>query len=469
MEIKKDIQYMYENVGRSPGKLLESLKKLSKKQGREKTLNTAFGFLMNLFREKESMLFHSFLNETANFLSEEMGIQSSYNLLSRIECALKIKKPSFAIYDHTIHLIGGGQKYGLTVANILKDIFDVTIIANKKVTHQDFLEWYGLDLSECKIKIINLPFFEESDSAHLDPAKVTLRTENPFHSVSLESGNYDFFLNNSMNEMVYPLSNISLIICHFPERRPRSYFYSDLYTYVIYNSKYTAGWIEKKWKFTPHKHIYPPVDMEVSVEEKDKENIILSVARFEAGGSKKQLEMIRSFMRLNRRSEDVLRNWKLILVGGSHERNPYLDKIKNYVLQQRVENIKIKTNISEDELRSLYKRSKIFWHLCGLDHTDPALIEHFGMTIVESMQNKLVPIVYDGGGQQEIVEQGKSGFRVTTTSELINHTLKLIQNPELLKEASANSYERSKFFSIKQFEENVKQYFNKILQEYTTF
>ena len=59
MEIKKDIQYMDENVGRSPGKLLESLKKLSKKQGREKTLNTAFGFLMNLFREKESMLFHS--------------------------------------------------------------------------------------------------------------------------------------------------------------------------------------------------------------------------------------------------------------------------------------------------------------------------------------------------------------------------------------------------------------------------
>ena len=464
-----EIQNISDMIKNSPQKLLEIIKDPSLKIERREILQLIFVSLMTIIKEKKSNWLHAHFSETLNYLSNKMGVQTAYNLISRIECALKIKKPSLAIYDHTIHVIGGGQKYGLTVAGILKNDFDITIIANKNVTHRDLSEWYNLDLSECKIKVIKLPFFEESDSAHIDPAKVTARMENPFHVISKESGNHDFFINNSMNEMVYPLSNISLIICHFPERRPKSYFYSDQYNYVIYNSEYTAEWIKKKWKFSPHKHIYPPVDMEVPVEDNDKENIILSVARFEAGGSKKQLDMIRTFVKLNRIYPEILRNWKLVLVGGSHGDNPYLEKIENFFRLNPTTNIELKVNIPGDELRSLYKRSKIFWHMCGLNHTDPALIEHFGMTIVESMQNKLAPIVYDGGGQREIVEHGKSGFRVTTTSALFNHTLKMIQNPDLLNEIRISAHQRSKYFKIEQFQENVKQYFKNILTKYTSF
>ncbi|MCP5047506.1 MAG: glycosyltransferase family 4 protein [bacterium] len=410
------------------------------------------------------------LEEATTGISTRYGTQAAYNALLRAEVAIGSRKPTMAIYDHTSHLIGGGQKYGFTVANALKDVFDITLIANREITHKNILDWYHLDLSNCKIKIIPIPFFKESDSPHLDPGRVTARIENPFHIISRESGNYDFFINNSMNEKVYPLSNVSALICHFPERRPKDYFYADQYTHVIYNSRYTAGWIEKKWKFTPHKHIYPPVDMAPGNKDTEKENIILSVARFEEGGSKKQMEMVRTFLKLNRRFPELMNQWRLVLAGGSGdpESNGYLKAIKRQIEKNNASKIQLMVNCPGDALKELYGRASVFWHLCGLDQTDPALVEHFGMTIVEAMQNGLVPIVFDGGGQREIVEQDSSGFRVASTAALMAATLKLVREPGLRKKLGANAIERSQLFSRETFEKRVREFFSGELRTYSS-
>jgi O-antigen biosynthesis protein len=403
-----------------------------------------------------------------NKIAVELGIQAAYNALLRMQVVLGSRKPTMAIYDHTGHIIGGGQKYGFTVAHALQDIFDITLILNKKITHQDILEWYHLDLSACEIKIIEIPFFKKYSPIHLDPVHVNKRTGNPFHIISKESGNYDFFVNNSMNEKVYPLSNVSAIICHFPERRPKDYFYADRYTYIIYNSQYTAHWIRHKWKFSPHQHIYPPVDMDSGedMKKQGKENIILSVARFEVGGSKKQLDMVYTFLKLNRRFPGLFNQWRLVLVGGSPDENDYLKSIKKVIEKSGVANIELKLNIPGDELKSLYKRSGIFWHLCGLEQSDPALVEHFGMTIVEAMQNRTVPIVFDGGGQREIVEHGISGFRVSSTAELMTFTLKLLREPDLREKMGKRAFDRSKAFSREVFEEKTREFFSAELQKY---
>ncbi len=452
-----------ETVKNSPTRLLEVLQQ--QQLSPEAMQHIAFLGLKNPAENETPAAFARRLRDTVNYLKEITGIQAAYNLVSRLEVAHGTRKPSMAIYDHTFHIIGGGEKYGFTVAHALQEIFDITILVNKEITHQNILDWYHLDLAKCKIKILPIPFFDQFDSIHLDPGRVTKRTGNPFHIMSIESGNYDFFINNGMNEMIYPLSNISSIICHFPERRPASYFYADKYTYIIYNSKYTAGWIEKKWKFSPHQHLYPPVDMEPAVSPSTgKENIILSVARFETGGSKKQLEMVRTFNKLSRQVPGKVKNWKLYLVGGSPEDNPYLEKVRQAVAGNPA--IEIKTNIPKDELKALYGKAKIFWHLCGLDQSDPALVEHFGMTIVESMQNRIAPIVFDGGGQREIVEQGKSGFRVTTTAQLIKYTLQLMEDQSLWAEVSENAYERSKRFTRERFEAETKEFFTGVLKTY---
>lgn len=409
------------------------------------------------------------LREKIATVKNTLGIQAAYNLVLREEVVAGLRKPTMAIYDHTWHMIGGGQKYGFTMAHALQEIFDITLLANRPVTLSQIREWYHLNLDKCQIKIIPLPFFDAFDQKYLDPARVTARTENPFDLMARESGNYDFFINNSMNEKVCPLANVSALVCHFPERRPKDYFYADRYTYVIYNSVYTAGWIEKKWKFKPHKHIYPPVDMAPqshSAHTINKEKIILSVARFEEGGSKKQLEMVQTFQKLNRQFPALLKDWSLVLAGGcaQPDTNTYLKSIKERILPS--DHIQLMINCAGDALKDVYHKAQIFWHLCGLEQHDPAMVEHFGMTIVEAMQNGLTPIVFDGGGQREIVEQGNSGFRVSSTAELIHYTVSLLNNNELAKTMSQHAKERSTLFSRENFEKQVQEFFNALLLKY---
>jgi len=401
-------------------------------------------------------------------IKKKFGIQTAFNLINQIETKLKIKKPSLAIYDHAFHFIGGAQKYGLTLINALENLFEITIISNRSVSHKELFNWYGLDFHFCKIKIIPLEYFDKNNS-HIEPALVKSEETNPFMKISIESGNYDFFINNSMNEMIYPLANVSIMICHFPERRPRIYFYSDYYDYIVYNSEYTAGWIKKRWNIKPHKHIYPPVDMEQTVSVEEKENIILSVARFEIEGTKKQRKMVETFIKLNDFYPDLFANWKLILVGGSGFKNHYLEDLKKLIEDSGLKNIIIKTNINSDDLRQTYTKAKIFWHLCGLNQTEPEKIEHFGMTIVEAMQNNIVPIVFDGGGQKEIVVHNVSGFRVKSTAQLISYTLEVIRSNNILNRMGLEAYKRSKLFNRDKFETKVLAFFKNLLKSYISF
>lgn len=399
-------------------------------------------------------------------ISAEQGLQEAYNHLLQTEVILNTRRPSLAIYDHAFHFIGGQQKYGLTLTSVLQNDLDITILTNKEVSHSDFKRWYDLDLSKCKIMTIKLPYFESRNIIHLDPACITKETENPFHPMSQESGNYDIFINNSMNEMVYPLSNISVLVCHFPERRPKSYFYADRYTYVICNSRYTAEWIEKKWKFPPHQHIYPPVDMEAATRTFQKKKNILSVARFEVEGTKRQLEMMETFLKLNQIYPEIIKDWRFILVGGSNPKNAYLLKLKEMIKNNRPQNIELKVNIPLEELKSLYEESLIFWHLCGITHNDPSEMEHFGMTIVEAMQNKMVPVVYDGGGPREIVENGVNGFRVRSKAEFIDCSLRLLRDQKLIQKLSESAHKKAQAYSKRKFEERVSTFYRKLMKTY---
>lgn len=435
---------------------------MQKTKNRENFLNIAKKLKLN-----PHTVFPAFLEEIKK-TSLTKGIQTAYNRLLQAEVILNIRKPKLAIYDHAFQFIGGAQKYGLSLISALHDEFDISIIVNKEVGHSDFLRWYNLDLSNCEIKVIKLPFYEKKNVMHLDPARVLEKDENPFHLISKESGNYDFFVNNSMNEMVYPLSNISVLICHFPERRPKSYFYADQYTHIVYNSQYTAEWIRKKWGIDPHVHIYPPVDMEPKVWKMEKKKTIISVARFEVEGTKRQLEMIETFLKLKREYPEIAKDWAFKLVGGSDSVNPYLSRLENIIAKNPDKNIQLKVNIPIEELESLYQESTLFWHICGLAHADPSEIEHFGMTTVEAMQNRVIPLVYDGGGLREIVDHGVNGFRVKSKAELLDYSLKLFHDENLVQKLGEKAHKKSQNFSRSNFEDRVQALFNDLLSFYNS-
>jgi len=409
-----------------------------------------------------------FLPRLIETISMNQGIQSAYNILSRLEVALNFRKPSIGLYDNSLHFIGGAQKYGCTLAHALQNDFDITFISNKSISLPELEKWYNLDLSHCPLKIIKIPFFEEDEQEKIlvDPADVDLKKDNPFHIISKESGNYDIFINNCMLEMVYPMANISVFIVHFPERERSRFFYVDKYTEIIHNSLYTAEWIKKKWDLIPHKHIYPPVDMDKPDESPEKEDIILSCSRFDPGGNKQQAEMVKVFGKLIKLHPDTTKGWKLVLTGGSIAENRYLEKIKKMMSQSPELKIELRINVAADELKTIYQKAKIFWHFTGLNQLDPAKVEHFGMTIAEAMQNGCVPVVFNGGGQTEIVEDQVSGFLFSSETDLIDRTIKLMDDSNLMDKLSQNVYQRGKQFHKNIFIDDVRKHFNQLLEDY---
>jgi len=203
--------------------------------------------------------------------------------------------------------------------------------------------------------------------------------------------------------------------------------------------------------------------MEIFKRGQEKEKLIISVARLEEGGTKKQKEMARAFIELKKRFSEISSGWKLVIAGGSTGENRYIPELKEIIGEAEDHSIELMINIGDDELKDLYKRASIFWHLCGLGQNDPAKVEHFGMTIGEAMQNRLAPVVFDGGGQKEIVDHGRSGFRVSSVSGLIKYTVKLMQDNKLRESLAENAYLKSLKFNRERFSEEVKTFFKDII------
>jgi GT2 family glycosyltransferase len=402
-------------------------------------------------------------------LSEKLAVIYSRmqvdRILSRLQVVRGDRKMSIAIYDHGLHFIGGGQKYVATLASLLQNEFDITFIANKPVAISDLESWYGLNLSECKIKIMPLAFYEKRGMQCIDSSIIVEDMDNPFDEIARESKNYDIFINANQLEKVKPLSPISIFFCHFPNTFRNRHFAVDDYTFFIANSQFTVKWLEKRWNLKPTFLLYPPVEM--ATVKVPKEKIILAVGQFEAGGTKKQIELIQAFRNLLADYPEEFQGWRLILAGSSIPRNPYLKTVQN-LLKQDSRAIELKVNADFDEVKSLYARASIFWHACGLGEVNPQRFEHFGMATVEAMQNSCAPIVFNGGGQPEIVEHGRSGFLFNTVEELCQHSHQLIVNPNLLAELQTGAQQRSQNFRLARFDKKVKSFFEIIHQEYAT-
>jgi len=428
-------------------------------------LESLFVAIKKLYEYQKPEIIETVLPQLSDKLAVIYSRLKVDRILSRLQVVRGDRKMSIAIYDHGLHFIGGGQKYVATMASLLQNQFDITFITNKPVAISDLESWYGLNLSECKIKVIPLPFYEKRGMQCIDSSIITDDLENPFDEIARESKNYDIFINANQLEKVKPLSPISVFFCHFPNTFRNRHFAVDDYTFIIANSQFTVKWLDKRWNLKPTFMLYPPVEMEtVKV---PKENIILAVGQWEAGGTKKQIELIKAFRSLLADYHEQMQGWRLVLVGSSIPKNPYLKTVQN-LLKQDAGAIELKVNADLEEVKSLYAKASIFWHACGLGEVNPQRFEHFGMATVEAMQNRCAPIVFNGGGQVEIVENGRSGFLFNSVEELCHHSHQLIVNPDLLAEIQAVAYQRSQYFILAHFEEKVKHFFEIIHKEYAT-
>lgn len=386
-----------------------------------------------------------------------------------------------AIYDPYLDTLGGGERYCLTVAETLLkrgysvDIFwsgDKDIIA--KAEKRFNLDISGIRIVDDIFHFIPHDIETSADSEslstisshHLNPPQLTTLFRNFLVKIKT-TRQYDliFFISDWSLPFLFSKNNLLHVQVPFITQKSlkSSIFNSFKMLFIrkiICNSIFTSQFALQQFG-NKCQVVYPPVDTDKFSPSSPKENVILSVGRFDnILNSKKQDLLIDSFRQLCQHNH--LTGWRLILAGGSlisPSQNSYLNHLKTIASGLPIE---FHPNPSFDEIKSLYEKSQIYWHAAGygIDQViHPENTEHFGMAPVEAMASGAVPVVVNKGGLSEIVEDDVSGYLWDSPSELIAKTQILISSSEIMTEKSRAAVKRSQQFSkdnfIKSFMETL--------------
>lgn len=378
-----------------------------------------------------------------------------------------------AIYDPYLDTLGGGERYCLSVGEILLknnyqvDIFwsgnqEILAVAEKRFN----LNLKGLSCVPDIFGLVpqKIDFIEEKNlkTIHSRPhpsLNLIQKIKNIFTKCKVLS-QYDllFYLSDGSIPLLFSKKNLLHIQVPFIYKenyldKILNSFKVKFISKVICNSQFTSKFLNNFPKDKVNV-VYPPVDVEKFTSSENKENIILSVGRFDnILNAKKQDVLIEAFKRLSQNNRQL--DWKLILMGGSHdlpEKNHYLIHLKKLAGSLPIEFI---VNPDFNELKEIYSKSKIYWHAAGFgveEYLHPEETEHFGMTVVEAMDSGLVPLVVAKGGLTEIVTESVNGFTWQTIDELVAKTQLLLGAPADLKELSRVAHSSSQVFSKENFE-----------------
>ncbi len=233
----------------------------------------------------------------------------------------------------------------------------------------------------------------------------------------------------------------------------------DSYALKLSISHFVRDWTLVRWG-VPSQVLYPPADTHFEVVPKD--DLVISVGRFAVGGVlKRQLEMMQTWANLQRDdASPVPEEWQYLSTGSARTAGEEQIYVQNLRAMGEDCNATVTPNLEWRELQELYGRAKIFWHAAGysVDETRyPQEVEHFGIVTVEAMAAGCVPLVFNKGGQPEIVLHGVSGFVWNTLDELKQYTSLLMRNETLREQMSQAARERAQKFGREAFEQSFLQ------------
>ncbi len=352
------------------------------------------------------------------------------------------------IYTPYLDTLGGGEKYMMTIAEVLSKIAEVDLLLNSELFPK----------GESLKKVISKRF--DLDLNKVNTVHAPIGPGSNFIKRFFFLDHYDVLFYLTDGSIFYPSARHNFLHIQSPlVGQPARSIWGKLklngWDCIIYNSEFTKQHSEKNWPLRGQV-VYPPVDTE-KIKPMKKKKIILSVGRFFGFlREKKQSFLIEAFGRLSK--EKKLKDWTLYLAGSAGPGDEdYLEELKR---QAKGLDVEFYPNISYEDLLKLYGESSIYWHAMGYKEEDTTKMEHFGITTVEAMAAGCVPVVINKGGQTEIVENGKSGFVWNSVEELIGLTSNLIENRKLLVDISPLAIERANQFSKNQFEKEILELVN---------
>lgn len=368
-----------------------------------------------------------------------------YASLNKTAKIIKINM-KIGIYDPYLDTLSGGERYMLTAASCLSSDNEVTIFWNDEEILEKAHKKLGLDLKKIQLK------------PNIFSPKV------PYFKKLFMTLNYDIIFILSDGSIPVTLAKKTIIHFQFPVEWVNAKNFStklklSLVSKVICNSNFTKKFIDRKFNLKSE-ILYPPcINSTQSLSNLfKKQNIILTVGRYSPSGKgsiKKTEMLINAFQKMIDRG---LKNWEFIIVISFSPKDEkklgeFMYKINNYP-------IKILSNLSHDELSYIYYKAKLYWHAAGFGEDlekNPHKAEHFGITTVEAMSQKVVPLVFEAGGQTEIVDNKVNGYSWQSEDELINLTKKIILDEHLRSEMSELAQKKSLNFTKEKFCTNLRK------------
>ena len=386
------------------------------------------------------------------------------------------------VYNAYLPTMGGGENLTTHIIAYVNNIFpsaSIDILCHEteafdrsKFAGKDFVRMlekdFDLSLKNTTVRFIDVDSMK-SFSGYLAFIK-------KLSSVTRE---YDLFINNTYSSSVPAQAKVNIYSCMFPLNPGysldsllgwflRSFYNRFLRSYDLFLSisEYTQKWVDEYWNVNSFV-LYPPVKNKKACGSKYKNNIIINIGRFFASGhNKKQDIMVKAFIEMY--DQGWARDWKLVLVGRKHddrESSRFVQALEEIAKGYPIE---FKYDTTVEELQDLLERAKIYWHATGyeeLSAKNPEKFEHFGLSTIEAAQLGAVPVVFNGGGQPEIINHAKNGFLWNTMHELTNYSKLLVLN-----EGTWSALIQAAFDSIEIFsEEKQLRWFALFLSPYYKF
>ena len=350
-------------------------------------------------------------------------------------------KKKILIYSPYWHILGGGERYLLEIANSTQKNFKVYLLADK-IIEKKAKENFGIILK-------NVDFLD---------TKIFRRKS--FYGRFLFLRQFDICFYMTDGSLFFPGAKKNYLIIQSPSHIPKisvsTKFKISGWKIICYSSfmeNIIRERISKKSIVLP-----PAVDINKfrNSSKQKKEKIFLSVGRFFTSNlHEKKHDFLIDFFQKNYLS--YFRGWRLYLCGNLTEesgRNT-LAGIKNKIRNFPVE---IFINIPFSKLTQFYKLSSIYWHAAGFRSdpvSQPEKMEHFGITTIEAMAAGTVPVVFGAGGQTDIVENGKNGLLWQNEKEFLKANLLLIKNKKELNKISNNASKNVEKYSFYNFKKRI--------------
>lgn len=340
------------------------------------------------------------------------------------------KRLTIGIYSPYFEILGGGERYLLAIAEFLSKEENVFLHASPEIKEK------------------------AKKMFHIDLRNVSFMPSGEFRLPS-----YDVFFYMTDGSIFFPKGKKNFLMVQSPAHCPPNSFLNKLKLrkwHILCYSKFMQSIIKTRLGRTST-IFSPPINTDIfNVLESEKENIILTVGRFFSHlHNKKQGVLLEQF---KKHHKQYFLNWKLIIAGGLTDKGGE-GIVKKLSKVSKGFPIQIVVNPSFTRLVELYKRAKIYWHATGFGEDlaqFPEKAEHFGITTLEAMAAGNVPIVFNGGGQRDIVSDGKNGFLWEKQEELIEKTRELIDNDVLCLKIARQATKRAADFSLKHFYEKLE-------------